>query len=195
MVGLMHKMVLGMVESEAGKDAVREVYRRAGIPADTVHRISENYDDAEWRRLLEVAFEVLDLSAERGVELLADYFLTDALERWPSWFEMSENSREFLKRQPAIHNGFYTGIRDSEMRRKLRDKFHVEERAGVLVTRYRSPNQLCGLYVALARWIIQHYGDTGSVEHVTCTQQGSPDCEIHIRWSALHGRRPTPTQA
>jgi hypothetical protein len=185
MVGLMHKLLLKMVESEAGKDAVAEVYRRAGLAADHVFRMNENYDDAEWRRLLEVAFEVLEMPTERAVDLLADYFLTDALDRWPMWFEISKNSREFLKRQPAIHNGFYTGIRDPEMRSKLRDKFHVEERDGAIVTRYRSPNQLCGLYVALARWVIQHYGDTATVEHVTCTQQGFPDCQIHIRWSAL----------
>lgn len=191
----MHRLLLKMVETEAGKDAVAEVLRRAEIAADSVFRMNENYDDAQWRRLLDVAFEVLEIPSERAVELFADYFLTDALERWPTWFEISHNSRDFLKRQSAIHNGFYTGIRDPEMRRKLRDKFHIEERNGMLVTRYRSPNQLCSLYVALARWVIQHYGDTASVEHVACTQQGSPDCEIHIQWSALRAAGPGRSQA
>jgi hypothetical protein len=194
MVGLIHRLLLGMVESEAGKDAVAEVYRRVGLAPEHVFRMNENYDDEQWRLLLETAFDVLDVSPERGIDLFADSFLADALQRWPTWFEISHNSREFLKRQIAIHNGFYTGIRDPEVRRKLRDKFHIEERAGVLITRYRSPNQLCGLYVALARWVIQHYGDTGTAEHVTCTQQGSPDCEIHVRWTGFHtGQGPAQT--
>lgn len=184
MIGLIHHVLFKLIEAEAGKDALADVRRRAGVAADRVFRINENYDDAEWRRLFDVSCDVLELSSERAVELYADYFLTDALARWPTWFEISRNSREFLRRQVSIQNGFYTAIRDPEIRRKLSAKFHIEERGDALVTRYRSPNQLCGLYVAMARWVMQHYGDTGSVEHITCAQQGYPDCEIHVRWSS-----------
>ncbi len=49
---------------------------------------------------------------------------------------------------------------------------------------YRSPNQLCGLYTATARWIINHYGDDASIEETKCLKQGDSECEIRIRWAA-----------
>jgi hypothetical protein len=42
----------------------------------------------------------------------AEYFGRDSLRRWPVWFSMSANAREFLERQQTIHNTFATGVRD-----------------------------------------------------------------------------------
>jgi hypothetical protein len=58
---------------------------------------------------------------------------------------MSRTSREFLERQPTIHNCFATGVRDSEARRAVTDKFRIEKLDQEIVTHYRSPNQLCSM--------------------------------------------------
>ena len=55
--------------------------------------------------------EVLNTTQEQAEEAYADFFCKDALERWPTWFTMSKNAREFLEKQPRIHHGFATSVR------------------------------------------------------------------------------------
>ncbi len=183
MVGLIQKLLFDMIESSGGADAAREVRRRAEVPQDKQFHINEVYDDAEWRRLFSATLDVLNLTQEQAEEAYADFFLKDAQTRWPMWFQMAKNAREFLIRQPKIHNGFATSQQDVALRAAIDDKFEVEERAGELVVHYKSPNRLCGLYMALARWIINHYGDNAVVEEAYCAKNGASECEIHVRWS------------
>jgi hypothetical protein len=182
MVGLIHKTLFGLIESAAGRDAAREARRRANVPEDKVFRLDTPYDDAEWRRLLAAACQVLGVTQPQAEQAFAEYFCQDALKRWPTWFAMSHNAREFLERQPTIHNSMAGGIQDPEARQAVADKFTLEKGAAELVIRYRSPNQLCGLYLAIARWLINHYGDEATVEEARCLKKGDPECEVHIRW-------------
>lgn len=182
MVGLMQKLLLDMVESREGADALCEVRRRAQVPQDKEYHINEVYDDEEWQCLFAASFDVLHLTQEQMEKDFADFFLKDAQARWPMWYKMSKSAREFLLRQPKIHNGFATSQNDPALRSAIDDKFVVEERSGDLVIHYKSPNQLCGLYTELARSIINFYGDNAVVEEARCAKSGEPECEIHIRW-------------
>jgi hypothetical protein len=182
MIGLIHKTLFGLIEHLAGGDAVAEVKRRAGVPADQVFRLDEAYDDGEWQRLLEAACQVLRVPQCQAEEAFADFFCRDALRRWPTWFAMSRSAREFLERHPSIHNSFATGVRDPATRQAIGDKFDLRKYPGELVMHYRSPNRLCGLYMALARWIIRHYGDQADVEETRCLKKGDRACEVHVRW-------------
>ena len=183
MVGLVQKLLFDMIESSAGEDAACEVRRRAEVPQDKVFHINVVYDDAEWRRLFAATLDVLNLTQEQAEEAYADFFLKDGQTRWPMWFQMAKNAREFLVRQPKIHNGFATSQQDPALRSAIDDKFEVEERDGELVVHYRSPNQLCGLYMALARCVIDYYGDNAIVEEACCAKNGASECEIHVCWS------------
>jgi predicted hydrocarbon binding protein len=187
MVGLIHRTLFSLVESAAGNDAVVEVQRRAGVPRDKVFRMDQAYDDAEWQRLLAAACEVLGVTQPQAEQAFAEFFLRDALKRWPRWFAMSRSAREFLERQPKIHNSVATGVRDPATRRAIEDKFRVDSRDGELVVHYKSSNQLCGLYQALARCIIAHFGDKATIDEVRCMKNGDPECEIHIRWPKAGG--------
>lgn len=187
MVGLMPKTLLDFVESSAGAERACEVRRLAGISDDRRFRIDEVYDDDEWRRMLDAARVVLDVSQADAERAFADFFFEDALRRWPMWFRMSGTAREFLERQPRIHNGFATGVASPSDREAINDKFTLEQNPGELIMHYRSPNQLCGLYMALARWIINHYGDEATIEETSCLKQGANECEIHIRWACGGG--------
>jgi hypothetical protein len=181
-VGTIQKILLDMVEGEAGAAAVAEVKRRAEVPVDRVFRLDTVYPDDEWQRLLASACEVLQVTRAQAMEVYARYFCEDAIKRWPTWFRMSRNSRQFLERQPTIHNCFATGVRDPDARKAVTDKFRVEKLKKEIVTHYRSPNHLCDLYEALARWIIRHYGEQATIWQTQCTQRGDPECEIHVRW-------------
>lgn len=188
MVGLIQKLLLDLVEARAGAGAVSEVRRRAEVPPDRIFRIGEVYSDEEWQRLLRAACDVLDLSEGEAMEGFAEVFMGDALSRFPMWFEMSVNSREFLERQITIHNVFASGVRDPEARRAVVDKFRIEKHKDKIVTHYRSPNHLCSLYKSLARWMFRHYGDEAILEEHKCMNCGDEECEIHVIWKKLKAR-------
>ena len=100
---------------------------------------------------------------------------------------MSHNAREFLERQPRIHNGFATGLQDPAARRAINEKFQLHSSSDETIVRYRSPNKLCGLYKALARCIIDHFGDSAAIEETQCLKHGARHCEIHIHWLETEG--------
>ncbi len=180
MVGLIQKLLFDLIESSAGEEAGREVRRRADVPQDKEFLIYEAYDDAEFRRIFASMLDVLNLGQEEAEEAFAAFFLKDSEVRWPIWFKMAKNAREFLLRQPRIHNGFATSQRDPALRAAIDDKFEVEDCDGEVIVHYKSANQLCGLYMALARRVIIHYGDNAVVKEACCMKNGAPECEIHI---------------
>ncbi len=180
MVGLIHHVLFDLILSAAGPQVLAKVKEHAGVSPEQQFRIDEAYDDLEWRRLLASTCELLGIEPSKAEELYADHFCKDAQERWPRWFQISRTGREFLERQPAIHNGFASGVRDAEQRQKIRDKFVLEKSDDELIVHYRSPNQLCGLYKALARAIFRHYGEEAEISEVLCVKRGDPECEIHV---------------
>jgi hypothetical protein len=182
MVGLIQKVLFDLIEAIGGPQAASEVRRRAGVEEDRRFRLDTVYPDDEWQRLLKATGEVLGRSQEELETAYAETFGRDSLRRWPIWFETSANARQFLERQQTIHNTFATGVRDPEARHGIRDKFRLEKLPDELVTHYRSPNELCGLYKALARWVLKHYQEEAVIEETCCTKRGDPECEIHIRW-------------
>lgn len=182
MVGLIHKILFDLIEAKANASTVLEVKRRAGVDPERRFRIDTVYPDDEWQRLLAAACEVLGVSQDDAEIAFADHFMNDAKRRWHMWFEMSQSAREFLVRQQTIHNAFATGVRDPDARRGMEDKFRIEELENEIIAHYHSPNQLCGLYKALARWLLDNYRETATVEERRCTKRGDPECEIHICW-------------
>ena len=185
MVGLIHKILFDLIKTTGGEDAVTKVRERAGIPPDREIKMQVAYDDAEWRGLVAATCEVLQITPQQAEEAYAAFFYKDALQRWPMWFTMSKNSREFLERQPAIHNSLSAGVLDEVARQAVADKFLIQRTSDGIITHYRSENRHCGLYKALARQIIEHYGDEAVIEEHRCQNAGAEECEIVIRWTKL----------
>lgn len=185
MVGYIQKVLFSMVNSMAGEDTTIQIKELAGIPIDREFQMNTVYSDEEWQRLLSATLKVLNLTMEQVYDAYADYFLKDALMRFPTWFQMSKNSYEFLSIQPTIHNCFATSAIDAKSRDAINDKFRIEKFPNKLITHYRSPNKLCGLYRSLARSVINHYGDEAGIEEKCCIQKGANECEMHILWTKL----------
>jgi Haem-NO-binding len=192
MVGLIQKILLDLVEERAGPEAVRDVKRSAGVPLDRIFRLGEVYSDMEWQNLLSASCRVLGANEEQVMELYADVFGRDALVRFSKWFEMSANSREFLERQITIHNVFASGVVDPNSRKAVVDKFRIETFEDKIVTHYCSPNKLCSLYKALARWMFNHYADDAVIEETKCMHRGDEECEIYVIWKNLKQRNEAP---
>lgn len=187
MIGLVQKVLVDLVREAGGEPALQAMFDRAGVLRDWYFRIDTPYPDEEFLRLFEACGEVLELSRDELMEAYADAFSRDTLARFPAFFRMARDSREFLRRQPTIHNTFATGLVDPEERRRVRDKFSVEDRPdGSIVTTYRSKNGLHAFYVALARRVVEHYGDEASFD---VTAAGPNTWRIHVRWSRLGGER------
>ncbi len=188
MVGLIQKLFFKMAYELGGEDAVISIKKEAGVPVDKDFQINIVYSDEEWQRILAAGLKILNVTPEQADVAYADCFAKDALERFPNWFQMSKNSYEFLLIQPTIHNCFATAVVDANERKDINDKFKVDKLKNKIITHYVSPNKLCGLYKALAEWMINHYKDEADIEEVKCLKKGDKECEIHIQWSKLNGQ-------
>ncbi|MFN7144931.1 MAG: heme NO-binding domain-containing protein [Myxococcota bacterium] len=182
MIGLIPKMLVDLVTARAGPEAAAAVRARAGVAPDEPFRIGEVYPDATWQALYAAAQETLGVSREDAERAFARWFYEDAVKRWPTWFAMSRNAREFLERQPVIHNCFATALHDPDARAAVVEKFRLERLSDGFVMHYRSPNRHCVLYEALAQEILHHYGEVARVEQRRCVFRGDDACEIVLRW-------------
>jgi hypothetical protein len=171
------KLLLKAIERRHGHEAVVQTMAEAGVPADRVFRLNEPYAESEAQRLTIAA------SQRITVDDIAEAFFTDTLVRFPTWYEMCKTSRQFLEMQPEIHNTFAVGLQRPEERDAVRDKFRLEKLKDELVVHYRSPNQLCDMYKAIAQRVFQHYKDNATIDEPRCMKRGDDDCEMRIRWT------------
>jgi hypothetical protein len=182
MLGLMPKILIELVTNTYGAETALQIKRDAGCASDLEFRINEVYDDEVWRKLIVASTEVLNCSADELEETYATYFLKDAQQRWPAWFQMSKSAREFLERHPAVHNNFADAVRDSSSRERIKDKFRIEKLNDRIITHYRSPNRHCHLYISLAEEVLKLYAEEALIEELKCMKQGDEECEIWITW-------------
>lgn len=185
MIGLIQKILFNMIQDMKGEEGLEELKKRANVPLDKTFQINNIYSDEEWQRLFTTAQSILNLNQEEVEAHYANYFSKDVVQRFPTWFNISKNSYEFLSMQPTIHNCFATSTADAETRQAINEKFRLEQLPNHLITHYRSPNKLCGLYKALAQWVVAYYEDKASVEEKKCLKLGDDECEIHIKWTRL----------
>jgi len=171
------KLLLNLIEKRHGAETVVQILAEAGLPANRVYRLNESYSDSEAQRLSAAAFERISL------EDIAEAFFEDTRLRFPTWFEMCKSSRQFLELQPEIHNTFALGLQRPEERDAVREKFRLEKLDDELVVHYRSPNRLCDMYKAIARFVFRHYQDEATIDEPRCMNRGDAECELRIRWS------------
>lgn len=182
MVGLIPRVLCSLVAQAGGEPSLAKVKELAGLPPDLVFRMNEPVPDEQWQRLFQASCDVLQVTPMHAEHLFAKKFLEFALKRFPKWFEMCGNAREFLELHPTFHNSFATGLQDRQARREVEDKFRIHTEPAQIVMHYRSPNRLCGLYLTLAHLVIQHYGDLATVREISCMKRGDDECVIVIHW-------------
>ena len=178
MVGYPLKILLKMIENRHGPEAVREILKEAGLPADRTYRLNVSYPDHEARVVTEAAGRLLPMAD------IAEAFFQDTLQRFPKWYEMCKTSREFLEMQPQIHNTFAHGLHEPKEREAIREKFRLEKLEDELVVHYRSGNLMCDMYKAIAQHVFQHYREEATLMEPRCMKRGDEECELRIRWIA-----------
>lgn len=186
MMGLIHVVFFNRIRAKFGQEKLNEVLTSANIPLDNEYHIHEHYSDQQWQQLVANSTKVLNLSAEQLLDEFTDEFSNDALRRFPKIVAASNNSFEFLLRQPAIHNSFAAGVRDPKLSREIKDKFNVIQNGDTIILYYRSRNKLCLLYKKLANWWIQYFKDSAQIVEKTCMNHGDNQCEIHVEYSKIN---------
>jgi len=176
MLGYPLKLVLTAIEKRHGREGVVQTLEECGLPADRNYRLNESYDDNEARKLSAAAFKRLSM------EDIAQAFFEDTLTRFPTWYQMCKTSRQFLEMQPEIHNTFAIGLQEPAERDAVRDKFRLEKLQDELIVHYRSANQLCEMYKAIAEYVVRHYKEQATIDERKCVKRGDTECEFRIRW-------------
>lgn len=181
MLGLVQLVLSEMLIEEAGGARLyEEVCRQAHIDPHAVFRLDRDYDDGQALKMFEATADVLGIELQKVLAVFADAFVRDSLTRFPVFFEMAANSREFLERQPKIHGCLAMAVRGDVGGDAASRKFEITPIAGGIQTRYRSRNCLAALYVALAERIIAHYEDQATV--TVLDDIFAPDCRIEVVW-------------
>ena len=182
MVGVIHQLFFGFVEKNFGKAVVEEVKRKAGLPPGQDYRMDAAYPDDEWRRIVGAAVELSGLPAEQAELAFARYCGEELSQRMGGFFQGCKSAREFLERQPSIHNMMASSVSDPAAKKQIVDKFRLEVGNGETITRYASPNRHCTLYRGLAEWVAEYYRERIEISEPRCQKRGDPECEIHVKY-------------
>jgi predicted hydrocarbon binding protein len=182
MVGVMHQLFFEFIEKTFDAGTVAAVKRKAGVPDGQEFRMDVAYSDEEWRRIIAAAVELSGLQAEEAETAFARFCGEALSQRMAGFFKSSRSTREFLKQQPTIHNMMASSVRDAAEKRRITDKFRLEEVDGQTVVHYVSPNRHCALYRGLAGWMAEYYRERIEIEEPRCQKRGDPECEIRVKY-------------
>lgn len=178
MIGWVPHVLVGFLDQVGGVDVRKASLTDAGLdPEATRFRLDTDVPDPACRRLVEAACARLGVAEAQAFVLFAPYFLDRAYASFPGFFRGVTGTREFLLRQPAIHNCLAAGLRDPQ-RRAVADKFRVEGVPRGVRVHYNSPNRLATLYVALVHQLASRHGEAaevvfeaGGAEDEACTMR------------------------
>ena len=190
MIGIIPRLWVHTLRQIGMPEQVAQVLAAVGHPAHFEYALDQPYTDAECAALMQASQEVLGLGEDVLFTAFARTFMQDSLQRWPVWFEMSPTARDFLERQPRIHDRFNRSLNRRDIHTgPVSPKFEVTSAPNGLQVFYRSTNKLCRLYMAMARELLTHYQDHHATLHEPrCMHRDDEACEIHIRWPATAQR-------
>lgn len=178
MIGIIPHVVDAYVLEKHGNRARAALRERVGLPASHVFRLNADYGDALCRAIVAAAIDLDGGDAGRFLERFADFFLAWSLDEFSGFFEGVTSARQFLLRQPTIHNCLAAGLLPAQ-RRAVGDKFVAEPTATGLMMTYRSPNRLGALYAALVAKVAERYGERAELTVMDGTPDG-PFCRFEV---------------
>lgn len=179
MIGWVPQVMVGFFDQIAGIDMRKAILEDAGLdPEATEFRLDTDVPDPACRRIVEAACKRLGVTENQAFALFAPYFLKSAHKAFPGFFRGVVGTRDFLLRQPAIHNCIAAGQLDTQ-RQAVADKFRVEATTYGLRLYYNSPNKLVNLYIAIANEMATGNGESAKITF----ESGDPEtaaCTLHI---------------
>jgi heme-NO-binding protein len=140
--------------------------------------LSESYDDGV---LSEIIGKAARATGRDVGELCHDFGVftgsTTFTRLYPAFFAIAPSAREFLLTvETRIHELVRATIPNAEPPR-LRIEEHGDD--GVRIV-YSSPRRLCVLLRGLVQGTASHYGESASIDEVTCMLRGDASCTFEI---------------
>lgn len=164
MIGWVPHVLVSFLDQVGGTAARCAILADAGLDPEAIRfRFDADLPDPACRRIIEAACTRLGVTEVQAFTLFAPHFLACARADFPGFFRGVAGTREFLLRQPAIHNCLAAGLRDPQ-RRAVADKFRIEAKPYGLRVHYNSPNRLAALYVAVAHELAKDYNEAVEIE-------------------------------
>ena len=183
MIGIIPHVLVRLAEKHGGEAFVEKLFQEAKLSTPIDFQIDRNYLDEDVRALIVCAKRLLEPLGTDVDAVYAAEFLQKAEQLFPQFFRMSKNARDFLRRQPAIHNSIGRGLKDKRERENVSRKFQVSDGTdGDLQVIYDSPNRLCSLYCALAKQTGYRYGETVEVHMDHCGKRSGGACRMTVHF-------------
>lgn len=175
MIGWVPHVIVGFLDDIGGVKLRRSILLDAGLNLDESNfRLDEDIPDPACRHILDSACKLLEISELEAFTLFAPYFLNRARNAFPGFFKNIIGTREFLLRQPKIHNCIAAGL-SCDAQRSVEDKFYIDNIPEGVRVYYNSPNRFAGLYISITYEIAKNYGekvninfDHGGIESKSC---------------------------
>jgi len=177
MMGVMHFLLLGFVESLSDKETVEKIIKDAGL-SGRHFRFEQLYPEDQWQRLFDASIKALHIDRDAAEKKFAEYAANNLAEKFGSFFRSSKTPLDLLRKVPRIHLDLPRAMgATTEKKIEL-----VVDKENMIVYHYRSPNKLCIFLMALVERIFKYYEVTDySIYENRCLKAGADYCEIVIQ--------------
>jgi len=175
MKGIIFNLFEDVVVDAYGDSAWDEALEDAGL--DGVYTSLGNYDDTEMMNLVSVVGAAFSVPDHDVLRWFGQRAIPGMVARWPDFFAPHQRTVSFLRSlNSVIHpevRKLYAGAYCPHF-----DFSSPDDES--LVIGYRSPRKLCGLAHGFILGAADHYGETLTVRHLECMNEGSQRCLIVV---------------
>ncbi|MFH1459760.1 MAG: heme NO-binding domain-containing protein [Candidatus Omnitrophota bacterium] len=164
MKGVFIKCLSDLIHEKYSKNQWEEILIKCGINSETNFIVTQDIKDIEALGIIEVAREVLKLSAEELAELFAQYWINVfAPTMYSIYFQKARNAREFLLKMDEVHQRTTRNLPNAHPPR-----FEYKEiDKKTLIMKYKSYRGLMHFFVALVKAVGTYYKEELKVRQIS----------------------------
>lgn len=175
MKGIIFNLLEDAVVDTYGEPAWDGALDEAGL--DGVYTSLGNYDDADLMKLVSAVGTALSASDDDVLRWFGQRAIPGMVKRWPGFFDPHQQTIPFLK---TLNSVIHPEVRKLYAGAYCPHFDFTSPSDGSLVIGYRSPRKLCGLAHGFILGAGDHYGETLTVRHQECRDEGSDRCLISV---------------
>jgi hypothetical protein len=180
MKGVVFNLLEEVVVKHLGETAWEDLLDATGLSGS--YTSLGSYPDEEMRSLLAAGAKALGKTPNEALRWFGREAMPLLARNYPAFFAEHKRTEPFvLSVNGIIHpevRKLYAGAHCPH--------FHVwHARDGALIMIYDSPRKLCALAHGFLEGAGDHFGESVSVEHMSCMLRGDPKCMLSIRIERL----------
>jgi len=176
MYGFMYVELERYIVTHIGPEAWQDTCRMA-TGARPTFSPTQSYDDADFLALVRSASRVSSVELPGLLEDFGAFLIPTLIAAHASDVAPATNALDVLAN--AEQHVRTTRLIDAEVSPPPVRAERVSDRE--VRIRYASSRRMCCLARGLARGVLRHYGEIGSVKETACMHQGAPECIIMVK--------------